>query len=341
MPTISIWTVADFGAADVIDLLNGTFTVQPGGFDSASFSDDEAAFEDFFGGGGQIQDPGLNQTLTSDLVLDGVTVGVVGDEIYNAAEGDIVNNTTGETGRIIYITLNGGSVAEFIGVATTIVINPGDSVTTSNLDPVAAEPFENIVCFTPGTLIETPCGPRLIEDLEEGDFVLTDDSGAQPIRKIVSRTISSDMLALKPHLAPVCIRTHALAMNVPYRNLTVSPQHRMVLKGWRAQLMFGTTEVMAAAVTMVDECTILRQPPDRPVTYIHLIFDRHEIITANGALTESLYPGKTAQRAFSSSGLAELFEVFPELETGGELAPARPVLKAFEARALIPRGPHQ
>lgn len=341
MPTISIWTLDDFGATGIGDLIAGTFTIQPGGFDAASFSDDDPDFEDFFGGGGQIQDPGLNQTLTSDLVLDGATVGVVGDEIYNAAEGDIVNNTTGETGRIIYITLNGGTVAEFIGVATTITINPGDSVTTSNLDPAAAEPFDNIVCFTPGTLIDTPSGPTVIDDLREGDLVLTDDHCAQPIRKIVKRTLSAKTLAEKPHLAPVRIRRHALAPNVPNADLVVSPQHRMVMRGWRAQLMFGSTDVLAPAVAMVDESTIRRDWTDKPVTYIHLIFDRHEIITANGALTESLYPGKTAQQAFSISGLAELYEIFPELEHGDEVEPARQILKGFEAKALLPRGPHQ
>ncbi|MFA5582109.1 MAG: Hint domain-containing protein, partial [Paracoccaceae bacterium] len=40
------------------------------------------------------------------------------------------------------------------------------------------DPF---LCFTPGTLIDTPDGPRLVEDLRPGDLVLTADHGAQPL----------------------------------------------------------------------------------------------------------------------------------------------------------------
>lgn len=342
MPTIAIWTIADFGATGLGDLVAGTFTVN-GTFETASFTDDDPDFEDFFGGGGQIQDPGLNQDLTSDLILDGVTVGVVGDQIYNAAEGDIVNNTTGEVGQVIYVTINGGTAAEFVGVSSTIAINPGDSVTTSNLNFIGSEPFDNIVCFTPGTMIDTRDGPVMIDDLEVGDFVMTDDHGAQPIRKIVRRSFTAEALARKPQLVPVRIKRNALAPNVPHADLVVSPQHRMVLRGWQALLMFGSPDVLATALSMVDEQDICRDWDSMFVTYIHLIFDRHEIITANGALTESLYPGKTAQKAFTAAGLAELHEIFPQLQNTeeAEITAARPILKAFEAKALMPRGPHQ
>ena len=42
--------------------------------------------------------------------------------------------------------------------------------------------YEDFVCFTKGTFLTTSNGPRQIEDLREGDKVLTRDNGMQEIR---------------------------------------------------------------------------------------------------------------------------------------------------------------
>ena len=51
----------------------------------------------------------------------------------------------------------------------------------------------------------------------------------------------------------------------------------------------------------------------RKVTYIHLMFDAHQIVFANGAPSESLYPGPLALRGLSNQARTELRAIFPDL----------------------------
>ncbi|WP_444870345.1 Hint domain-containing protein [Rhodobacter capsulatus] len=60
-----------------------------------------------------------------------------------------------------------------------------------------------VICFTPGTLIDTPAGPRPVEALRPGDRVSTRDDGAQEILWIGSRRMSGARLYALPHLRPV------------------------------------------------------------------------------------------------------------------------------------------
>ncbi|MEQ8254729.1 MAG: Hint domain-containing protein, partial [Roseovarius confluentis] len=88
---------------------------------------------------------------------------------------------------------------------------------------------------------------------------------------------------------------------------------------------------------------VLRQPRDE-VTYIHLMFDHHEVIYAEGFATESFHAGDVGLGAIEEAAREELFALFPELRTapGHHLETARPCLKKHEAALLIEDtdGPH-
>ena len=58
-----------------------------------------------------------------------------------------------------------------------------------------------------------------------------------------------DATALRTHarLTPIRIPTGAFGPGRPSRDTLVSPQHRLVLRDWRAQLCFGSGEVLAPA----------------------------------------------------------------------------------------------
>ncbi|MEL6645532.1 MAG: Hint domain-containing protein [Pseudomonadota bacterium] len=181
-------------------------------------------------------------------------------------------------------------------------------------------------CFTPGTLIDTAAGPRAVETLRPGDLVRTADHGLQPIRWAGRRVVQGTGA-----LAPVRIMAGALGNT---RAIEVSPQHRMLLTGWRAEMATGAPEVLAAAKHLINGDTIV-QVPRRDVTYIHLLFDRHEIIFAEGIPTESFLPGAQTL-ACGAEAHAEIVAIFPELadlETGAWPA-ARPILKAHEAAGV-------
>jgi hypothetical protein len=73
------------------------------------------------------------------------------------------------------------------------------------------------------------------------------------------------------------------------------------------------------------------------VTYYHIMFEDHQIIMANGCLSESFFTGPEALRALSSAARQELYDIFPELMlmSGTLHHPARPFLTGKTARTLI------
>lgn len=182
-----------------------------------------------------------------------------------------------------------------------------------------------IPCFTPSTLIATPEGPRPVEALAPGDMVLTRDNGPQPVRWAGRRAVGG-----RGDHAPVRFAPGAIGND---RELVVSPQHRVLVEGWRAELLFGADEVLVAARHLVNGDTIHRAPRDR-TDYIHILFDRHEIVTAEGVATESFHPGDYVL-AGDAAIRAELTTLFPELAAPGRgWDTARPVLRRAEAALL-------
>ncbi|MEO0999649.1 MAG: Hint domain-containing protein [Pseudomonadota bacterium] len=192
------------------------------------------------------------------------------------------------------------------------------------------------VCFTRGTRIATPGGEVPVEALAVGDPVRCADGADRPIRWIGSRRLGPAALAAAPHLAPIRIGEGALGQGLPRRDLTVSPQHRMVFSGARAELMFGEEEVFVPAKALVDDSRIRVDRAAETVEYFHVMLDRHDVILAEGAATESFHPGDAGLDALGAAVRDELFEIFPELETAPEAygAAARPVLRRYEAALL-------
>ncbi|QYK43622.1 MAG: Hint domain-containing protein [Paracoccaceae bacterium] len=186
----------------------------------------------------------------------------------------------------------------------------------------ATSPDQIVICFAAGTRILTAQGPRRIETLRRGDRVWTRDHGMQPLRWIGRRQVCGT-----GDLAPVCIDTGAFGNTRP---VTVSPQHRILVSGWRAELHFGEPEVLVAALHLVDGARVRVTPRSR-VDYVHIAFDRHEIISAEGMLTESLYPGPMALAALPEAARRELAAIFPELVTGQSVRPASRMLTGREA----------
>lgn len=236
---------------------------------------------------------------------------------------DILNLTTavppGGTFQVLY---SGGDDEDGVVEIYSGAVDPANLIGTVNFTEI-----EEIVCFTRGTMIETPDGEIAIEDLGEGDLVLTRDHGAQPIRWIGSRKMAGI-----GKVAPVVIKAGALDND---RDLRVSPLHRMLISDWRAELMFGESEVLATAKHLVNGDTIYVEE-GLEVEYFHMLFDQHEIVTANGAPSESFHPGEQGMGWLDEEIREEIFTIFPELRGDyAEYGPsARTSLKAFEARAL-------
>lgn len=184
-------------------------------------------------------------------------------------------------------------------------------------------------CFTRGTLITGAGGGVAVERLRPGDLVLTMDSGLRPIRWIGGRRFSAAELARSPALRPVRIEAGALGNGLPMRPLTVSQQHRVLVRSRIAARMFGEAEVLVAA-RQLDGLPGIGIVSDAPgVQYWHFLFDRHEIVFSEGARTESLFTGPEALKSVGPEARAEILAIFPDL---AQPDPAGPT----PARLLVP-----
>ena len=193
-----------------------------------------------------------------------------------------------------------------------------------------------VICFTPGTRLLTPEGLILIEDLREGDLIQTKDNGVQPIRWIGSRRMTGARLFAMPKLRPIRIAARHFGIGQPDRDLIVSPEHRLVVKGPVAQELFNTPEVLVAAKDLINGTTVSVDLKLREVTYIHLLLDRHQVLWANGMETESFHPASAALKSLDELDRLRLLASHPELEydphTYGSFA--RRNLSASEAAIL-------
>ena len=207
-----------------------------------------------------------------------------------------------------------------------------------NLPKDGAYPVTPPTCFTAGTLIETDRRPVAVEDLVPGDLVMTCDNGLQPLRWTGGTKLDRIDLAVAPQLRPIRIKAGALGAGMPTRDLLVSPQHRVLVRSVIAQRMFGTAEVLVAAkqLVLLDGVDVAEDVDS--VHYLHLLFDRHEILVSNGAQTESLYTGLEALKRVGAAARAEIAALFPQLlEDGFAPASARPLVSGRMGRKMAQR----
>ena len=204
--------------------------------------------------------------------------------------------------------------------------NEGDGNFNIDNNIFAEDIINGAVCLTRGTLIDTPEGPRFIETLKEGDLVNTLDDGPQPLRWIGSRVMPAT-----GNLAPVVIRAGAMGN---LRDLKVSQNHRMMIRGPEAEVLFGAQDVLVAAKHLVNDHSI-RVVEGGWVEYFHMLFDAHQIVFAEACPTESLFPGEQALKSVDDCARDEILALFPELAADNAgVSLARYELKAWEAQAL-------
>lgn len=186
----------------------------------------------------------------------------------------------------------------------------------------------DIPCFVSDCLIETDQGPIAAGNITPGMQVLTLDAGFQPVCAIRSAMVSQRDLVMHPELRPIVFPS------ATDPDLIVSPSHRIYLNCDAAQLLFGMSQVLAPANAFTGFAGTYGDAPEAPVTYVHLLFDKHQIIRANGIWTESLFLGDVV-----TPSLAKLtgWQVAPnfDLARATHCATARPVLRGFETRLLL------
>ncbi len=141
-------------------------------------------------------------------------------------------------------------------------------------------------CFAEGTLIATETGETVVERLQIGDPVRTEDGRIVPVKWIGRQAVNK--LFAGSRMEPVRIRAGALGGGLPHNDLTVTADHGMIVDGL---VINASALVNGGSIDWVP----LDELPDR-VTYYHVETEDHDVILANGAPAETFIdiPGRVA-----------------------------------------------
>jgi len=199
----------------------------------------------------------------------------------------------------------------------------------------------SVICFTPGTRIQTQTGPVAIEDLSPGDKLLTRDDGPQEVIWTGHRRMSGARLFAMPDQRPIRLRQGALGVDRPDEDLVVSPEHRVLVTGRAAQDLWGEPEVLVRAADLVGDRHVTIDHSLRETVYIHLMLDRHQVIWANGLEVESFHPGYMGLDHLDGLQRDTLLDLRPDLSRNADLygPAARRMVNRAEAAILLHGAP--
>jgi Hint domain-containing protein len=163
------------------------------------------------------------------------------------------------------------------------------------------------VAFTRGTRITMADGRQVpIEALQPGDRVLTRDSGPQDVRWTGMQTLRATGAFAPITIAPGTLNNTG--------ELVVSPNHRLFIYQRVDALRAGRKEILVKAGLLVNGTTVTQEPGGF-VDYYQVLFDKHEIIYAEGIAAESLFvdtntrpvlPEEVARRLSGTTGVTRL-----------------------------------
>jgi len=308
---------------------------------------------------------GNDSIIVSNSTIEGVLHAGGDDDVINVSGSDVGNIRMGRGNDTLnFIStdvsgdIRGGGGTDVLNLPVGTVIvddNFGSTTVQSGVGyslsrgtftlpsgkTVSYRSFESgtgFPCFTRDTRILSQNGSVAIQSLRTGDLIPTIGNGLQRIRWIGSRRFDLAQLRENPKLFPVRITVGALGGGLPSRDLLVSRQHSMMVQSKIANRMFGSSEVLIPAIKLTALPGIYVDESVKSVEYFHLLFDRHEVIFAEDAPTESLFTGPQALASLSAAAKEEIFSIFPELsELNYTADPARFVPQGKQQKQLVAR----
>lgn len=295
--------------------------------------------------GATIQISGSNASEIYYIEVDGVTVNLqtlINNGDVTMTQSGAATHEIGADGSIYGGNHWDGSIAELVfNIPVTSLGAYGTNGGGGNWDYFEVgldSSVFNVVCFTKGTLIATNHGECPIETLSIGDNVQTLQGTSKPIRWIGRRQFDAKQLKKNPKLRPVRITAGALGNGLPRADLLVSRQHRILVSSKIALRMFGVSDVLIAAIKLAELPGIFVDEDVDSVEYIHVLFDKHEVILAEGAPSESLFTGAESMKSIPPAARKEIFEIFPELREMDALGdPARFIPNGKLQKQLVKR----
>lgn len=271
--------------------------------------------------------PGNSKTVDLTTNDDGPTGSVLTITHINGTEVTANQTITLASGQ--QITLNADGTVTILADADEESVNFSYTVESdTGVSDSAFVTIDSVPCFVAGTKIKTDRGRVPVEQLLPGDMVMTADDGLQPVRWVGRREVQAT-----GKMAPIEIGANTFGN---HGCLRLSPLHRVLVRDSLAELLFGEREVLVTARDLVNGRSV-RAMQGGTVEYVHILFDRHQIVYSEGLATESFLPGPQTASSFEAEIVEEICAIFPELDpdTGAGYSPAaRRTLRKYEAEIL-------
>ncbi|QCO55476.1 hypothetical protein EOK75_06735 [Pseudorhodobacter turbinis] len=129
-----------------------------------------------------------------------------------------------------------------------------------------------------------------------------------------------------------------MGYGLPSHDLIVSPQHRILVGGVGQLHQVFATEAFAPAKSLTSVQGIRHMQSKAKITWIHFACDRHEVVTANGCLSESLLLGPMVLNGLQTVERNALIDIYgpaltPDVALNGP--PARECLTVGAVKRRI------
>lgn len=187
--------------------------------------------------------------------------------------------------------------------------------------------------FSRRTEIDSYHGAVLIEDIGVGDMVYTKDEGFQKVLWVGSRELSPNDGFPMVRFAENSIGNK--------QSIKVLASHLFMMSHAAAREIFGVEELLIEARHLVNGHEIHFDTPDKD-KYFQILFDRHQIVFANGIPSASLYLNSRLLSRCDDVCSGEWLDALPILNDtlmNSFGSTARLVLREHDVHTLRSRGP--
>ncbi|GJD73844.1 Hint domain-containing protein [Methylobacterium goesingense] len=236
-----------------------------------------------------------------------------------------VDGSTGESGINPSLSADGSKIA-FQSFSTNLTTGDTNGVS----DVFVAD---QVVCFATGTRIRMSDGEVAVEDLREGDVVVTAEGTRRPITWIGHRHVNIARHPNPEAVWPVRVLANAFGNGLPQCDLYLSPDHAVCVR--------VLDEVLIPIKHLINDATVARVKTEA-VTYWHVELDAHDILLAEGMPVESFLDTGVRHFFANADGFTSLHPDFHPLTLSDFCRPLvqdGPIVDAVRMR-LLARAEH-
>lgn len=189
---------------------------------------------------------------------------------WSVAVGTVAPGTTAALAIALDASGSSLSVGQHVLFTATVTSDTHNANASANNVVLAAD----VACFASATRLRTTRGDVAVENLHEGDSLLT-RSGPRPIVWIGRRRIDCKRHPRRHEVLPVKVHAGAFGDGLPCRDLRLSPDHAVFV-----------ADVLMPIKYLINGATIVQEHVPE-VTYFHVELPDHEVIFAEGMPAES------------------------------------------------------